>query len=94
MNVCLRYRFALLAVMVAVSHVTLVSHVTAHFTPALDQCELCVSQAQPLAAIPTADQCAVLPLASIAARPTPPERPSRCERHRPYLQRAPPLPST
>lgn len=89
-----RFRLLLLALMVAVSHVALVSHVTAHFQPNLDQCELCVSQAQPLAAIPTADQCAVLPLASIAARPAPPERPSRCERQRPYLQRAPPLPST
>ena len=93
MNVFRRYRFVLLAVMVTVSHVTLVSHVTAHFAPALDQCELCVSQAQPLAAIPTTDYCAVVPLASVAARPAPPERPFRCEGHCPYLQRAPPPPS-
>ena len=50
-----RCRFLLLALMVAASHVALVSHVAAHFQPALEQCELCVSQAQPLAAIPAAE---------------------------------------
>jgi hypothetical protein len=50
-----RIRIAILALMLAVSHVALISHVTAHFEPGLDQCELCVSQAQLLTAIPAAD---------------------------------------
>jgi hypothetical protein len=50
-----RWRYLLLALMVAASHVALMSHVAAHFQPALEQCELCVSQAQPLAAIPAAE---------------------------------------
>ena len=48
-------RIALLVLMLAVSHVALISHVTAHFTPELEQCELCVSQAQLLTAIPCPD---------------------------------------
>jgi len=50
-----RLRLLLLALMVVVSHVALLSHATAHFVPALEHCELCVSQAQPMAAIPCAD---------------------------------------
>ena len=46
-----RIRIAILALMLAVSNVTLVSHVTAHFEPEFEQCELCVSQAQLLTAI-------------------------------------------
>jgi hypothetical protein len=45
-------RIVLLALMLAVSHVALISHVTAHFSPQLEQCELCVSQAQLQSAIP------------------------------------------
>jgi hypothetical protein len=52
---CIRFRHLLLALMVTVSHMALVSHVAAHFQPSLDHCELCVSQAHPLAAIPTAE---------------------------------------
>jgi hypothetical protein len=50
-----RVKILLLALMVAASHVALISHAAAHFQPALEQCELCVSQAQPLAAIPAAE---------------------------------------
>jgi hypothetical protein len=50
-----RFKLLLLALMVTASHVALVSHAAAHFQPALEQCELCVSQAQPLAAIPAAE---------------------------------------
>ena len=50
-----RFRYLLLALMVTASHVALVSHAAAHFQPSLEQCELCVSQAHPLAAIPTAE---------------------------------------
>ena len=49
-----RFRYLVLAVLMAASHVALVSHVTAHFEPEWEECELCVSQAQPLAAIPMA----------------------------------------
>jgi hypothetical protein len=48
-------RIVVLTLMLAVSHVALISHVTAHFEPDLEQCELCVAQAQLLAAIPSSD---------------------------------------
>jgi hypothetical protein len=51
----IRFRRLLLALLVTVSHMALVSHVAAHFQPSLDHCELCVSQAHPLAAIPMAE---------------------------------------
>jgi hypothetical protein len=51
-----RFRIALLALMLVASHVALISHVTAHFAPNLEQCELCVSQAQLFSAIPSSDQ--------------------------------------
>jgi len=46
-----RFRLLALALMLVVSHLALVSHVTAHFEPEWEECELCVSQTQPLAAI-------------------------------------------
>jgi hypothetical protein len=55
MSFFVRFRLATLALMLTVSHVALISHVTAHFEPELETCELCVSQAQPIAAIPSAD---------------------------------------
>jgi hypothetical protein len=48
-------RIALLALVLAVSHIALISHVTAHFEPALEQCELCVAQAELLSAVPAPD---------------------------------------
>jgi hypothetical protein len=48
-------RIAILALMLVVSHVALISHVTAHFEPQLGQCELCVSQGQLLTAITSPD---------------------------------------
>lgn len=45
----------LLALMLVVSHIALISHVTAHFEPQLEQCELCVSQAQLFSAVPSPD---------------------------------------
>ena len=66
-----RFRYLLLAVMVTVSHVALASHVTAHFQPAFEQCELCVSQAQPMAAIPTAESRDIVARAADAVRPEP-----------------------
>ena len=56
----LRFRFLALALMLAVSHVALASHVTTHFEPQWEECELCVSQAQLFAAIPAAEH-GVLP---------------------------------
>ena len=90
MNNRVDIRPVLLAVMVAVSHLALVSHVTAHFEPALEECELCVSQAQPLAAIPVADSSASVPPASITAGPAPSIRAVGALSPVPYLQRAPP----
>lgn len=49
-------RIVLLALMLAVSHVALTSHVTSHFSPDLEQCELCVSYTQHQAAIPSSAQ--------------------------------------
>jgi hypothetical protein len=51
-----RLRIAILALMLVVSHIALMSHVTVHFSPDLEKCELCVSQAQMSAAIPASDQ--------------------------------------
>ena len=84
----------LLCLMVTVSHVALISHVTAHFQPALEQCELCVSQAHPLAAVPVAapavfSSCAVAP-----GWPEPAGQPPATVAARPYFQRAPPVPSS
>jgi len=56
----MRFRYLLLALMVTASHVALVSHAAAHFRPSLEQCELCVSQAHPLAAIPTPESLPVV----------------------------------
>jgi hypothetical protein len=88
-----RMRVFLLALMLAASHIALASHVTAHFSPNLEKCELCVSHAQLLTAVPTADaNFPVDPGYRIPLFDTPgltvPER--RAIAHR---QRAPPLPS-
>jgi hypothetical protein len=83
-------RPVLLAFMVAVGHLALVSHVTAHFEPALEECELCVSQAQPLAAIPAVGPSAAVPPVSAALVPAPPMGAVGRVFHVPYLQRAPP----
>ena len=86
-----RIRIVLLALMLAVSHITLMSHVTAHFQPNLEQCELCVGQAQLFTALPSADlavavenSAAVSPLLTaryLIATP----------RYRACQQRAPPI---
>jgi len=89
-----RLRFLLLALMVAASHVVLISHVTAHFHPALEQCELCVSQAQPLAAIPAAESAPCAPMASMAVDAPPALPPARASIAHPWFQRAPPAASS
>lgn len=75
--------------MVAVSHVALVTHVTAHFGSALEQCELCVSQAHPQAAIPASEFSVVVPDHDLEpwghAVPG-----TACPFTRPYDQRGPP----
>lgn len=53
-------RTALLALILVASHVALVSHVTAHFEPEMEQCELCVSQAQLLSAVASCDHAIVI----------------------------------
>ena len=89
-----RLRFLVLALLVAMSHVVLISHVTAHFQPALGQCELCVSQAHPLAAVPIAATAAYCPSAAVMDWPEPAARPAAADRERPYYQRAPPTASS
>lgn len=86
-------RLVLLAFLVAVSHVALLSHVTAHFEPALEQCELCVSQAQPLAAIPASGPWIDAPPVAAASWPLPRAPRTGHPSPTPYLQRAPPGPS-
>ncbi|MBT8048922.1 MAG: hypothetical protein HKN57_00155 [Xanthomonadales bacterium] len=83
----------LLALMLAVSHVALVSHVTAHFSPDLELCELCVSQAQFQAAIPAADH--VCPVQSaLEGQPDHAPRDGIADRvPKAHRQRAPPLSS-
>lgn len=85
-----RLRLLVLALMVAVSHVALVSHVTAHFEPALEHCELCVSQPQPLAAIPADAQCAIPPSMATVHRLALDVCPLGTASPAPFLQRAPP----
>lgn len=89
-----RFNYLLLALMVAVSHVVLISHVAAHFQPALEQCELCVSQAQPLAAIPAAESepCATVASATVHTPAAP--RPILASAAHPWFQRAPPVTSS
>jgi hypothetical protein len=86
-----RFRVLLLAFMVAVGHVALVSHVTAHFHPDLEQCELCVSQAHPLAAIPAAETQACAECGPAAGLPPLVTRPSVATVAHPHQQRAPPV---
>lgn len=88
-----RLKLLLLALMVAASHVALLAHATAHFVPALEQCELCVSQAQPMAAIPAVDgpvamHCPAPPALERPAAPLPLPAP----RH--YHPRGPPARSS
>jgi hypothetical protein len=89
-----RLRLLLLCLMVTVSHVALISHVTAHFQPALEQCELCVSQAHPLAAVPMAEPAVFSSCAVVASWPEPAAQPHAAIAARPYFQRAPPAPSS
>ena len=89
-----RFNYLLLALMVAVSHVVLISHVAAHFQPALEQCELCVSQAQPLAAIPAAESPPTADGAPSATLPASPRAAPVVAVIRPQRQRAPPAPSS
>ena len=87
-------RFVLLAFLVAMSNVALLSHVTAHFEPALEQCELCVSQAQPLAAIPVAETPPKVDAAPSATLPASPRAAPVAAVLRSQRQRAPPTPSS
>jgi hypothetical protein len=89
-----RFKYLLLALMVAVSHVVLISHVAAHFQPALEQCELCVSQAQPLAAIPVAETPPKVDVAPSATLPALPRAAPVAAVLRLQRQRAPPTPSS
>jgi hypothetical protein len=89
-----RLRFLLLALMVAASHIALVSHVTAHFQPSLEQCELCVSQAQPLAAIPAAEPEACVPVAAATGPGPVADRSIPVSPARPWFPRAPPATSS
>jgi len=86
-------KIALLALMLAVSHIALVSHVTAHFEPELEQCELCVSHAQWLSAIPVSDHGPVLDIKAACAGFENREVPVPPRRCLTVHQRAPPLKS-
>ena len=88
-----KYRVAALALMLVLSQVALAAHITAHFHPQLDECELCVSQAHPMAAIPPSQ-----PLPPVAAHEqqtvfSVPAAPDGAWTPRAYHQRAPPRPS-
>ena len=84
-------RIAILALMLVVSHVALLSHVTAHFEPGLGQCELCVSQAQLLTAIPPADYATPVELQVAVSRIDTPQYATSVRLCLAYHQRAPPL---
>jgi hypothetical protein len=91
---CARLHLLLLTLLLTVSQVALISHVTAHIQPALEQCELCVSQAHPLAAIPAAEPVAFADSAIALSWPEPAARPRAAAAAHPYFQRAPPVPSS
>ena len=89
-----RIRIAILALMLAVSHVALISHVTAHFEPGLGQCELCVSQAQLLTAIPAADHSIFMDLQVVVSHFDPPGGAITSADRFAFRQRAPPRTSS
>jgi hypothetical protein len=88
-----RFRITLLALMLAASHVVLISHVTAHFAPDLEQCQLCVSQAQMSSAIPTSDQAYLVDPGLAAPRCSAVYRAACISVGKAFHQRAPPLSS-
>jgi len=88
-----KYRPALLALMLVLTQVALASHMTAHFFPHLDECELCVSQAHPAAAIPPTQ--ALIPSHALVQRAVfeIPRATEGAQVIRSYRQRAPPTTS-
>ena len=89
-----RIRIAILALMLVVSHVAPMSHVTAHFEPQLEQCELCVSQAQLFTAIPSSDHGFPVDQGFTVSHFDTPQRVISACHYLAYHQRAPPIPST
>ena len=89
-----RLRIAILALLLVVSHLALVSHVSAHFHPDLEQCELCVCQAQILTAIPSSDHPIAVFSRSGELQFSSPQCVIRSVRFIGFQQRAPPLTST
>ena len=87
-------RIAILALMLVVSHVALMSHVTAHFEPQLEQCELCVSQAQLFTAILSSDHGVPVDQGITDSHFNTPQREISACHYLAYHQRAPPIPST
>ena len=88
-----RFRIVLLALMLAVSHVALLSHAAGHFEPALEQCELCFGQSQLLSAIPSCHHDFFVDPGLDRPADQPPGA-NFSGRHEPaYHQRAPPAPS-
>lgn len=87
-------RRLLLVLLIGASHLALVSHVTAHFQPELEQCELCVSQAQPQAAIPSAETPPPARPANPSLLPRPESAWRQINPACPCLQRGPPATSS
>jgi len=87
-------RIAILALMLVVSHVALMSHVTAHFEPQLEQCELCVSQAQLFSAIPSSDHGLPVDQGTTVSHFDTQQRVILARHCLSFHQRAPPKPST
>jgi len=86
-------RIAILALMLAVSHIALACHVAAHFSPELEQCELCVSHAQLSTAIPAAEQVVVVDVSFGSSGVVTPESAVPALYAIAHRQRAPPLTS-
>lgn len=86
-------KLLILALMLVVSHVALIAHVTAHFSPDLEQCELCVSQAQLFTAIPAAEQGVPLDPGFGMLKPDASPCAIQAWSPRTHRQRAPPTPS-
>ena len=88
-----RLRMGILALLLMVSHVALISHVTAHFEPELEQCELCVSQVQLFGAIPMPEQGVCPDTNPDLSRFHAPHCDVPVQHYRSAQQRAPPAPS-
>ena len=89
----LRFRVFLLSLILVVGNLALLSHAAAHFHPQVEECELCVGETQPQAAVPPALTCIDLQRSEAHPPALPWDQPRQSRHRHDGLQRAPPIPS-